>query len=71
MTDIFKRYFVGNTARIFSMERAPTFQKMPLRCFTGNSGGYYWLFWRITWRKPYAHCWRYNETRGAWEIRHD
>ena len=69
--DKLKRYFIGNAAPILAIENSPLFHWKPLRCFTGNSGGYYWLHWRFTWRKPFAQCWKFNDTRKQWEIQHD
>jgi hypothetical protein len=69
--DKLRRYFVGNSAPIFKIGRSYVKPRWrPLRCSTGNSGGYYWLYWRITWRMPYADVWQYNSTHKRWEIAH-
>lgn len=62
MLDILRRYFVGNTAPIISIERTGfAFSYVP--CNTGNSGGFYWGNWRITWRKPYSTVWAWDGRR--------
>lgn len=62
------RYFIGNPAKIFSVRIAPRFHWRRIPCNTGNSGGFYWLWFIVQWRKPYASCWAYDPIAKRWEI---
>lgn len=65
--DTLRRYFVGNKARILSVRWIGRWSRY-IPCNAGNAGGFYIGPLQVTWRKPYADCWRWNEQRRAWEI---
>lgn len=66
--DKLHRYFVANGAPIFSIRRSTGFDWKRIPCRTGNSNGFYWLWFQVEWRKPYADCWAYNPIANRWEI---
>lgn len=66
MADILRRYFVDNSAPILCIRRHNT-QVMPYTlCRTGNSGGFYWGRWQVTWRQPYSKEWAFSEATKSW-----
>jgi len=65
MLDTLKRYFVANPARIFSIERCPSWTGYYLPWRAGNAGGFFWRGWRVSWRKPYAKCWHFDGRRWS------
>ena len=68
MLNLLRRYFVCNPAPILHIMRARHRWGIYIPCRTGNSGGFYWGYWRVTWRKPYADCWQFNPSCRRWEI---
>lgn len=66
MVDLLRRYFVANRARILSVRRLNLPPVKFLRCNTGNSGGFYWGRWQVTWRKPYSRVWAFHAQSRQW-----
>jgi hypothetical protein len=64
--DLLRRYFVSNTAPILSARRLniPAAKFLPYRI--GNSAGFYWGRWHVTWRKPYLPVWTYDSNARQW-----
>ena len=67
MADILRRYFVANRCPILSIKRSPRFNRQRIPANGGNFGGFYWLWFHVTWRRPYRDCWQYNPERKRWE----
>ena len=65
--DVLRRYFVGNPCPIISVRLTP-FSARYIPANGGNFGGFYWLWFKVTWRRPFANCWSWNEQRRRWEI---
>lgn len=64
MLDTLHRYFVQNPAPIFSARRVfaePTGRFVRCRC--GNSDGFFWGRWQVTWRVPYSKVWAFDGKR--------
>ena len=66
LIDKLRRYFVGNRAPILSVRRLRLTPIAFTPCHTGNSGGFYWGRWQVTWRKPFADCWSYDHNARQW-----
>ncbi len=62
------RYFVANHAPVFSVRQSPAFHCTRIPCRTANSSGFYWLWFKIEWRKPYHNLWAYNPIAKRWEV---
>ena len=60
IVDKLRRYFVANRAPILSIRRPLRYGTGFVRCRCGNSDGFYWGRWLITWRKPYADVWGFD-----------
>lgn len=59
------RYFVANKARILSIRRARGVQGFtPTR--TGNSQGFFFWGWQVSWRTPYADVWAFDFAQRRW-----
>lgn len=75
MDNIFARYFVKNPAPIFQIQRMKTRQSRLLSVRCGNSGGFFWGRWLVTWRLPYSKVWVFDGQRWvpaySMEVKHD
>lgn len=60
MIDIIHRYFVKNKARIISVRKPLKHGVGFIRCRCGNSDGFYWGRWQVTWRIPYSSAWGFD-----------
>lgn len=60
---ILRRYFVANRAPIVSVRRPLKFNVGFIRCRCGNSDGFFYGRWQITWRTPYSKAWGFDGRR--------
>lgn len=65
-----RRYFIGNTARIISVEWLGWRKGAPLYtpCNCANSHGFYFWKLKVTWRVPYFEGFAFNPEAQRWEI---
>ena len=66
LPDLLRRYFVGNTAPIFSVRKLNLkgWRFTPYRI--GNAGGFYWGPFEVSWRRPYSKVWAYDSKARQW-----
>ena len=58
--EMLRRYFIANPAPVFQIRRLRLKPGPFIRCRCGNSDGFYWGRWHVTWRIPFSKVWGFN-----------